>query len=237
MGGILIRAEEVEAANAALNDLRARHGITAPFHSTKMRSRKKDWAWLGLESERKRAESLYADLTDFLCSINGHATACVVHRPGYEARYSHYPVHERWQICKSAYTILVERMAKISCKENRRLSVYVEETGKNEDSAIRSYHRDLRNIGMSFNPETSGKYAPLAADCFSSTLLEKPNFFKKSSLMGQVADLLLYPIVKGRYDPSYGPYCELKSARRLICDTLAPEHTHLGIKYYCFDGV
>lgn len=237
MGGLLIRAEDVEVAVADLGALRARHNITAPFHSTKMRSKRKEWAWLGTESERERADKLYADLKHFLCSINGYATACVVHRPGYNARYGHYPLRERWQICKSAYSILVERMAKIAFKENRKISVYVEQSGKKEDSAIRSYHTDLRNIGMSFNPITSERYAPLSSDCFSSTLLENPNFFTKSLLMGQIADLLLYPLVKGRYDPSYGPYCDLKAAKRLIDDVLLPENANCGIKYFCFDGL
>ncbi|MCB8884030.1 DUF3800 domain-containing protein [Acidisoma cellulosilytica] len=233
MGGLLIKAEDVDGASEGLKALRARHAITAPFHSTKIRSRKKEWAWLGVDVNR--ANSLLTDLGDFLCSIPGFATACVVHRPGYETRYSTYAAHERWQLCKSAYAILVERAAKIAVRDGRKLAVYVEQTGPKEDRDIRGYHRHLRGEGMIFNPETSGKYAPLEAASFAASLLENPNFFDKSSLMGQVADLLLYPLVKGRYDPSYRPFCDLKAAGRIIDSTLVPEEENLGVKYYCFD--
>nr|WP_254066642.1 DUF3800 domain-containing protein [Acidisoma sp. S159] len=235
MGGLLIKAEDVDSATAALEVIRAKFDITAPFHSSKMRSKTKSWAWLGTDSAR--AERLMTELSAFLCSMRGHATACVVHRPGYRARYSHYAVHERWRLCKSAYAILVERAAKIAVRDGRKLAVYVEETGKKEDADIREYHRNLRAEGMVFNPATSGKYAPLSAATFAEALLKSPSFFNKSLPMGQVADLLLYPLVKGRYDPTYRPYRDIEAACRIIDASLAAGEENLGVKYYCFEGL
>jgi len=235
MGGLLIREEDVEPTIDDLQALRQKHAITAPLHSTKIRSQKNDWAWLGVDHQR--AESFYSDLTSFLCSMRGHATACVVHRPGYQARYSSHPPEARWLLCKSAYWILVERATKLALKEQRKLIVHVEETGRREDRAIRDYHTELRAAGANFNPRTSGKYSPLIASDFESTLMVSPKFFTKNSLLGQVADLLLYPIVKGRYDPTYRPYCDLIAAQRTIDSALTPAEAGLGVKYYCFDGV
>ena len=200
-----------------------------------MRSKKKAWSWLG--SDPGRADRLMDDLSAFLCSVAGHATACVVHRPGYQARYAHYR-QQRWQLCKSAYTILVERAAKIAAREKRRLAVYVEMTGRDEDDAVRAYHAALRETGMFFDAGRSEKYRPLGAEDFSEVLLKKPNFFDKGHLLGQVADLLLYPLVKGRYDASYRPHQELMRASRIIDCTLPFEQrASLGVKYFCFDSV
>lgn len=54
--------------------------------------------------------------------------------------------------------------------------------------------------------------------------------------MMQIADLVLYPMAKGGYDPSYRPYAALMENKRLIDALLAPEErASMGIKYRCFD--
>ena len=237
MGGILIKEEDVAEVERQVEAVRSKHSIIEPFHSTKMRSRKKGWSWLGVASEEERATALIADLTAFLCAMSCRATACVIHRPGYEARYSGIAREERWQLCKSAYAILAERAAKLAARDGRRLAIYVEQTGKREDNDIRNYHRTLREKGMIFNQTTSGKYQPLLAEHLSETLSENPRFFNKSSLLGQVADLVLYPLVKGRYDLDYLPYRSLMQAGRIIDSILSLDEVHLGVKYYCFDGL
>lgn len=51
-----------------------------------------------------------------------------------------------------------------------------------------------------------------------------------------MADLYLYPMVKGGYEPAYGPYRKLLAANRLIDAMLSEaERPTLGIKYSCFD--
>ncbi|OAN48646.1 hypothetical protein [Magnetospirillum moscoviense] len=139
-------------------------------------------------------------------------------------------------MCKSAYTIVVERAAKFAAMHARKLVVYIEETGKNEDRAIRIYHASLRDNGMYFDPDSSAKYLPLGAEGFASVLLKNPKFVKKDNVGAQIADLLLYPVIKGGYDPSYPPYQSLSTAGKLIDSCLDKDMAkYIGIKYYCFD--
>ena len=116
------------------------------------------------------------------------------------------------------------------------LAVYVEQTGAIEDKQIREYHRELRVSGMIFNPETSAKYGPLSQSDLGSTLLLNPNFFTKSHPIGQLADLLLYPLIKGKYDPTYRPFEAMKCCGKIIDSNLARQDATLGVKYYCFDA-
>ena len=54
--------------------------------------------------------------------------------------------------------------------------------------------------------------------------------------MIQIADLILYPIAKAGYDPSYDPYRKLKDHGKLIdCYFREEEIPYRGIKYGCFD--
>ncbi len=54
--------------------------------------------------------------------------------------------------------------------------------------------------------------------------------------MAQVADLVLYPIAKGGYDETYGPYVQMMEAGRIIdADLSAEDRPFLGVKYSCFD--
>lgn len=58
----------------------------------------------------------------------------------------------------------------------------------------------------------------------------------KRSPMMQIADLYLYPMCQGGYNPGYYPYMMLKQAERLI-DCHVEDVTTLGIKYYCFGDI
>lgn len=63
----------------------------------------------------------------------------------------------------------------------------------------------------------------------------EPKRRTKKTPMLQVADLMLYPMAKGGYDPTYRPYVDLMAAGKLI-DALLPveDRPTLGIKYSCF---
>ena len=128
--------------------------------------------------------------------------------------------------------------SEFAAQSQRRLVVYIEETGNREDKEIREYHNNLRIKGMFFDPDNSQKYAPLNANGFAETLFAKPNFITKDHPLAQFADLVVYAIAKGRYDPNYKPYRALWDAGKII-DTalLTSEAPQLGIKYYCFDGL
>jgi hypothetical protein len=56
--------------------------------------------------------------------------------------------------------------------------------------------------------------------------------------MIQIADLYLYVIAKGGYDPNYRPYQALLRHKKLIDALLSEEDRKLrGIKYSCFDAL
>ena len=52
------------------------------------------------------------DLTSMLTSIPVIGLACVIDRPGYDARYREQYGRNQWQLCKTACSIAVERAAK-----------------------------------------------------------------------------------------------------------------------------
>jgi hypothetical protein len=146
LGGLLIPSECVERAVSAHSELMSQYDISGPLHSNSIRVRKGAFAWL--EHNPKKAACFYIDLERMLCKLPGNATGCIVHRPGYNARYTVPYGTARWDLCKSAYSIVVEHAAKFSARFGRRLQVYVEETGKKEDQAIKKYHTDMRTTGM-----------------------------------------------------------------------------------------
>jgi hypothetical protein len=97
--------------------------------------------------------------------------------------------------------------------------------------------RALKREGMPFDPSASRQYDALGADDFKALILGEPRERTKKTPMIQVADLYLYPMAKGGYEPDYSPYRALMGAARLIDATLnADELPHLGIKYSCFDA-
>jgi hypothetical protein len=68
-------------------------------------------------------------------------------------------------------------------------------------------------------------------------IISQPNRITKKVPMAQIADLVLYPMAKGGYDPNYRPYRRLIEASRLMDALLEPEeHPTLGVKYSCFDA-
>jgi len=162
--------------------------------------------------------------------------ACVINRPGYNARYKPMYGEKRWMLCRTAYSIVVERAAKFANGKQLPLRVHYETSGKKENRHILTYQRDLKKIGMPFAVDKSSKYGPLDAATFQKVLLGDPNQHKKASVFCQIADLVLYPIVKGKFNPEYRPYQHLRNSGKLVDCVLPPaEVEEMGIKYSCFD--
>lgn len=232
LGGFLVKSEEA----SYVYDMHARliedFGIEGVLHSHKIRGCQGEFRWL--KNHPERASEFYHRVTHMLTRSPLLATACVVHRPGYRGRYDPLYGSQRWLLCKSAYTILVERAAKYARRHGRRLRVYVEASGKKEDQAIKEYHRALLDQGMLFDAGRSSIYSPLQQQDFASALFKNPKFIKKDNPYAQVADLLLYPLVKSGYDPHYRPYVDLYQAGNLI-DVCVGSPDREGVKYYCFD--
>jgi hypothetical protein len=234
LGGILVDEKEIGSLIDGHRALLERWYLTTPLHSTKIRGRRGAFAWLG-EDEKTEAEFL-ADLEGTLLTLPVYGIACVIDRAGYRARYAEkFP--EPWLLCKTAFAILVERSVKYAQRCGAQLEIYFEQAGKAEDRAIESYVKALKTEGMPFDLGSSSSYQGLTPEDFKGTIVGEPNRITKKVPMAQIADMLLYPIVKGGYDESYGPYCKLVGAKRLI-DAQWPEADlpKCGIKYSCFDG-
>ena len=133
------------------------------------------------------------DLTELIIRAPILGQACVIDRRGYDARYRQMHAGNRWMLCKTAFTVLVERAAKFAQKKGRRLRVYPEKGDETANSYLESYYAEMLGSGMPFGSETSAKYDPLKSDDLRK-ILYGLRFKMKSSPMAQYADLCLYPM-------------------------------------------
>lgn len=237
LGGILISDENINAAKQQIVEFRSRWPKLGehPLHSSDIRGCHEKFAWLGVDNIL-RTEFL-TDLHKLLVSLPVIGLACVIDRPGYNHRYEEKYKEKRWLLCKSAFDIVVERAAKHSNEQGRKLRIWVEGASKSDDKLLRSYYDNLKAKGASFNPSTSSKYTPFNSVDYSTTLYEFRIKSKSSNLM-QIADIFLWPMCIGGYDKDNRPYTALKAAGKYI-DCVIPEESlpERGIKYYCFDLV
>jgi hypothetical protein len=154
------------------------------------------------------------------------------------AKYKEKYQDRLWFMCKTAYCILIERAAKYAQRNGRRLRVFFEEAGRREDNDIISYAKALKREGMPFDGNNSAAYGALSAEDFRALVLGDPLRRTKKVPMMQIADLVLYAIAKGGYDPSYRPYVNLLNHGKLIDALLADaDRSSLGVKYSCFDHI
>lgn len=235
LGGILVVEDEEGQARAEHASLCARWGITYPLHSVDIRSAAREFRWL--RREASQYQPFMEDLTQMLLRIPVYGLACVIDRPGYDARYRQKYGRNQWQLCRTAFTIAVERAAKHARRLGCKLRVLPERSNKNDENRIKQYYRDLREQGLPFDTATSIQYGPLSAEEFTETLVEL-DFKHKSSPMAQIADLYLWPILRQRYQPEYRPYQGLRDAGRLIeCVLGEADVKTCGSKYSCFELV
>jgi len=159
----------------------------------------------------------------------------VIDRPGYNERYQAKYGDQRWLLCRTAFSIVVERAAKYAQKLGCRLRVNVERSDKTVDARLRRYYDELRGEGPPFNADSSAKYVPLDARAFAENLYEFQTKNKTSPLM-QIADICLWPMCIGGYDPDNKSYVALRTAGALVDSKLLPEEIPSGgIKYSCWD--
>ena len=155
-------------------------------------------------------------------------------RPGYNARYRAMHGPRRWQLCKTAFPIAVERAAKFARHHGALLRVYVERSDKATENQLRGYYDLLRTSGSPFDTDSSAKYSPLSSACLRETLYEFRVKTKSSSLM-QIADLALWPMCVSGYTPTNRAFVTLKENAKLLDAKCTPENQLAGIKYSCFD--
>lgn len=237
LGGVLIDKADRNLALEMYDAFITNWGIDYPLHSTKIRGRRDTFRWLGQDAVA--AERFHRELGEMLIGMPLTGIACVIDRPGYNARYAEKYGDQRWLMCKTAYAILIERALKFAMAAGADLEVFFEEAGKNEDRALLSYHKTLKAKGMPFDEGKSSGYSGLAPEEFRKGVLGDPQrVTKKNSPLVQIADLYLYPMVKAGYQAGYPPYEQLLAARRLIDAHLSEgECATLGIKYSCFELV
>jgi hypothetical protein len=234
LGGVLINEEDEGAARELHATFCAGWSIDYPLHSCSIRSRSKRFSWLRDLSEGD-LERFHTSLEELILACPIICIAAVIDRPGYNARYAAKYAGERWRLCKTAFTILVERSARVAIERRRKLRVCPEKTGLKEDGYLQGYYNDLKATGMPFDDNNSSIYKPLSADEFAHALYEF-RLKEKSSPLSQIADLALYPMARGGYEPDYRPYRRLREAGKLIDCGLSPDEVpRRGIKYSCFD--
>jgi hypothetical protein len=236
LGGILVKEEDEPAARQLHQEFCDDWEIDYPIHSVEVRGTTGGFSWLN-DLTDDEAKEFYEEL--YLLMKNAPVTglACVIDRPGYNARYREKYGKQRWALCKTAFNVATERAAKYARAEGYRLRVAPERCNKPEDALLKSYYEVLKKDGLPFAKETSEKYAPLTPADFQKTLYEfKPKY--KSSPMAQLADLFLWPICMGGYHAGNRPYQRLKEDKKLIeCVIAEADWPVLATKYSCFEGV
>lgn len=236
LGGVLVREEEEGEVRSVHAEFCQRWNISKPLHSSEIRSKNEGFLWLRSISETDQID-FYESLYQMMRSVHVTGIACVVDRPGYNQRYSEMYKQKPWLLCKTAFSVVVERAAKHARALGRRLRVMPERCNKLEDEYLRNYYDALKVDGMPFAADSSGKYAPLPAEYFRETLHEF-RLKKKTSPLAQLADLYLWPMCMGGYNASNRPYARLLADGKLIeCALAAEAWPTLGTKYSCFDLV
>jgi hypothetical protein len=232
LGGILINEEDIDSLYAAHKGFCARWRIDYPLHSWAIRGGRGDFGWL---KKPDNGHAFRSDLEAFIINLPILAIATVIDRPGYVTRYKEMHQDNLWFMCKTAYCILIERAAKYARSQGRHLRVFFEQCGKKEHLALVGYHKALKKEGLQFNPNNSVAYDSLSAVDFKAIVLGDALRRTKNVPMIQVADLVLYPMAKAGYDPTYLPYVRMMEAGKLIDAVLPPDaRAKLGIKYSCF---
>jgi hypothetical protein len=237
LGGVMVvKSDEIEVRERHAAFMKRWPQISKPLHSSEIRSQNEGYFWLR-DLERAEQEKFYEELYQIMGQSPLTGIACVIDRPGYNDRYLEMYQKQPWLLCKTAFSVVVERAAKFARSKGRRLRVLPERCNKAEDQNIQAYYAALKAEGMPFGGDNSSKYAPLTAAEFSETLYEL-DFKRKSSPMAQMADLFLWPICMGGYNRSNRPYKRLMEDGRLIECSLPPDAWPLlATKYSCFDKV
>ncbi|MCK5493115.1 MAG: DUF3800 domain-containing protein [Candidatus Omnitrophica bacterium] len=235
LGGVLIAEKDKKMIKEKYEDFCNKWDIDYALHSSDIRGMRNDFAWL--EESTKNKEKFLTELEEFLISLPVIGFASVIYRPGYNERYKEKYGDKRWWMCKTAYTILIERTTKYLKKTDSTMFVRFEEAGKKEDRAIFEYAKNMKNIGHPFSSETSEKYNTLDKDDYKKVILGEPKRKKKWNLFIQIADIYLYPMVKRRYDSEYRPWKVFYKQGKVI-DAYLPENSLEieGIKYSCFEN-
>ncbi len=235
LGGYLLWETDKELVRDLHRQFCQRWNVTAPFHMTDMLSARKRFSWLGNLSDKER-DRFWAEYKDFLATVPALGTGCVISRPGYVARgYLDKYDEPKWFLCRSAFDITIERAVKFAKMKGAKLDI-VFESDPPFNPVMAGYFENLKTNGLAFDAANAGKYQPLTADDFQSTL-GRIEYKGKDNPFVQIADSYIYAIARQKYDRLFGVYCRLRDSARIINFELQdPDHIKaMGIKYYCYD--
>lgn len=234
LGGLIVNATQKAEIENSMDYFRAKWSQLGetPLRSYNIRNRNGGFGWLSGLTQDIQTE-FYDDLTRLIIESPIVVVACVVHRPGYNARYLAQYGQRRWSLCKTAFNIAVERAAKFALHKEARMRVFVERTDPKTESRMKSYFDHMRSNGLPFNESNSAKYNPLTNIQLKSALLEFGVRTKSSKLM-QLADLVLWPACRGGYDANDRNYRTLREGHKLLDIHCTEENGLQGIKYSCF---
>lgn len=236
LGGILVHSDDEKEARSAHRAFCEKWDLKVPLHSSEIRSQKENFEFLRGWAKEKQGR-FYEELYLLMRDVPVVGIACVVDRPGYNSRYLERYEKNPWMLCKTAFSVVVERGVKHAIAQGVKLRVHPERCNKEEDGRLDGYYRALKADGMPFSKDTSEKYAPLSQEQFTSTLYEF-QLKNKTSPMAQFADLYLWPMCMGGYHAGNKTYARLLADGKLIeCRLTQDEHSTLGSKYSCFEGV
>jgi hypothetical protein len=132
LGGVLIKQEDEHEARAHHLKFMESWNLDPDvvfLHSADIRNKTGEFTWLAglIADERARfLEELYALMRDppFI------GFGCVIDRPGYDHRYRALYGRDQWSLCKTAFSVLVERAAKYARANGCKLKVFVERSDR-----------------------------------------------------------------------------------------------------------
>jgi hypothetical protein len=113
MGGVLINKENETEARDRYSTFTDRWKLGGPLRSAEIRHRSGSFAWLNTAPKEERRE-FYEALYRLMAGLPLVGSACVIDRPGYNRRYRPMYGSQRWLLCKTAFSIAVERAAKFA---------------------------------------------------------------------------------------------------------------------------
>lgn len=235
LGGVIVAASRKDECDEAISNFRRSWPQLEgrPLHSYEIRNKSDSFRWLKNLPDVE-LHDFYQGISDLLKSLPIVVAGCVVHRPGYNNRYFDQYGERRWKLCRTAFNIAVERAAKYASHHEGRLRVYVERTDRKTEAQLKQYFEQLKEGGAPFNAATSAKYSPLNAEALGKTLYEFKVKTKASDLM-QIADLCLWPICSGGYQPQNKSLALLREHGKLLDSHCSESNGLQGIKYSCFD--
>ena len=131
VGGLLVKRQDEITIQQQVTDFKKRWDIAEdiPLHGNEIRSRKKNFAHLGLMPKHEQ-DRFFQELTDMIIQCPMLVHGCVVSRRGYLDRYFDLYGSNNWEMMKSAFSILLERVSKYVALHDGKVMVFLKKQVK-----------------------------------------------------------------------------------------------------------